>query len=496
MKKTKNLLKILGNHKQLLVISTFFTILYSLISLINHYYFRTAALDLGAYTNALFDYIHFQFNDSSVFKAIPENLLADHFDLYLILFAPFILLFKTYTLLILQIGFIIAGGIGVYKYFTLTSKHKRTRLLAALFFYMFFGIYSALSFDYHSNVVAACMVPWFFYFFKRRRYLGAILVFIFMLISKENISLWLGFICLGLLFEYRKDSKSLRYLSIFAMVSFLSFYLISVVAMPAISNAGVYPHFHYTVLGDSYSQSIGYLLSHPFTAIKLLFINHTSNLAADYVKLELHLFLLASGLYMLFWKPQYLLMLIPIFFQKLFHDQYIMWGIDAQYSIEFAPIMAIGIFSVIDSFRNYKTRNILFAIVIIGAISSTARLMDNTVAYTNKSKIRFYNPDHYQRDYPVGEVHSQISKIPNNATVSAQSPFLPHLALRDNIYCFPIINDAEYIIYSDMELTSPLTKQGFKLKVEEIRNSAEWEIFFKADFLVILKRRANGGIQE
>ncbi|MCC6817525.1 MAG: hypothetical protein IT245_01360, partial [Bacteroidia bacterium] len=60
-----------------------FTIFYALIAYVNHYYFKTFALDLGVYANALYDYAHFQMNDKGVYKVVAENLLSDHFDLYL-----------------------------------------------------------------------------------------------------------------------------------------------------------------------------------------------------------------------------------------------------------------------------------------------------------------------------------------------------------------------------------------------------------------------------
>src|SRR5690606_38738489 len=115
-----------------------------LISFVNHYYFRTYALDLGAYTNALYDYIHFQWNDSTVFKDVGENLLADHFDLYLIIFSPLSLIFGTYTLLIVQILFLLLGGVGVYAYFIASSKSKNIASYAAIFFYSFFGVFAAV----------------------------------------------------------------------------------------------------------------------------------------------------------------------------------------------------------------------------------------------------------------------------------------------------------------------------------------------------------------
>jgi uncharacterized membrane protein len=474
-------------NSQLIIIIAFFAIIYSLISLINHYNFRTYALDLGLYTNALYDYIHFKWNDSCVFKVISENLLADHFDLYLIIFSPLSLIFGSYTLLIVQITAILIGGIGVYKYFSIIQSNNNLSLFATIYFYLFFGIFSAVSYDYHSNVIAAMIVPWFFYYFRLKNYACTFILLLLLLVSKENISLWILFICLGLLFDYRKDKKAIRYLLVFASISIIYFLLVTYVVMPSISNNGTYPHFHYSALGNNSYEALKYLISHPIECIKMLFINHINHPSGNYVKLELHTFLLISGLFMLCFKPNYLIMLIPIYFQKLFHDNYIIWSIDAQYSIEFAPILTIGVFSVISKYKKRYLVNTLSAIVLIGTLISTIRTMDNTVVYTNKSKIRIYQPRHYKRNYNVKLIHKYINKIPQNAIISAQSPFLPHLALRDNIYLFPIVKDAEYIILSPKEDPYPISKEIFYSKMEKIMNSKKWQKFFENEDLIIFK---------
>ena len=125
----------LDKHSKVLILSCLFALLYSIISFINHYLFRTYALDLGAYTNALFDYAHLQWNDSSVFKLKSENILASHFDLLLIAFSPFYLVFGTYTLLVFQILFIILGGLGVYAYFNNDNRNQKLALLATCYFF-------------------------------------------------------------------------------------------------------------------------------------------------------------------------------------------------------------------------------------------------------------------------------------------------------------------------------------------------------------------------
>ena len=229
-------------------------------------------MDLGAYTNALYDYVHFQWNDSAVFKNVSENLLADHFDLYLFLLAPLSLLFGTYTLLIVQIAFLLFGGVGVYAYLLSSGKSKSIALFAAIFFYSFFGVFAAVSFDYHSNVIAASLIPWFFYFVRKENLIKGSIVLLLILVAKENMSLWLIFVCIGLAFEYRKNKYLRNYLIASSIFSSLYFVIITMLVMPWFSNGGMYPHFHYSVLGSSSSEAIIHLITHPIDSLKVLFI--------------------------------------------------------------------------------------------------------------------------------------------------------------------------------------------------------------------------------
>ena len=112
------------------------------------------------------------------------------------------------------------------------------------------------------------------------------------------------------------------------------------------------------------------------------------------------------------------------------------------------------------------------------------------IIFTSKSKIRFYQASHYKRDYNVKTVYYQLSKIPDNAIVSAQTPFLPHLSLRDNIYQFPIVKDAEYIIFSNKEVKYPLNEKAFSIEIKKILISNKWQTLFKSEDIVILKRKS------
>ena len=181
----------LGKRQKNITLASVFTVagvLYCLISLVNHFLFKTYALDLGLYTHAMYDYVHFRIDDCSMFKDVPQRVLSDHFDLYLVLFSPLIYLFGTYTLLVVQIVAVLLGGWGVYKLIGLYTDDDWMPLFASAAFLFSFGVIQPFGFDYHSNVVTAMLLPWLLYFIKQGRYGLASLFVVLFVIGKENMS--------------------------------------------------------------------------------------------------------------------------------------------------------------------------------------------------------------------------------------------------------------------------------------------------------------------
>ena len=474
---------------QLPAVVVFFAIIYSLITVVNHYNFRTYALDMGVYTNALYDYVRLQWNDSTICKPVAENLLSDHFDLSLFFIAPLSLLLGSYTLPLVQIFFVLLGGIGVYRYFMLNPKQAPIAIYATIFFYLFFGIFAALAYDYHGNVVSAALVPWFFVQLRRNKLLLAFLFLLAILFGKENMSLWMAFVSLGLLANHWRQPR-IRYFLIFAFFfSLVYFWMVLQVVMPALSNAGNYAHFRYDALGNTPGEAIGTILRHPIEVMKIMFTNHTGEPNGDYVKLELLLFLTACGLPLLILRPQYLVMLVPIFFQKLFSNFPVHWGVGYQYSVEFAPVMAIGVFSVVALIPNKYFKHLAAAVLVLLSVGTTQRLMNHTYQYVDKIYVQIFSGEHYKRNYSVKKMHQLLRLVPDDVVVSAQNAFVPHMALRDTIYQFPIIKDAAYIVLSEKENTWPMTVDAYVAHVEEIQNSGHWEVVHKDEDVLILKRK-------
>jgi hypothetical protein len=114
--------------------------------------------------------------------------------------------------------------------------------------------------------------------------------------------------------------------------------------------------------------------------------------------------------------------------------------------------------------------------------------MDSSIIYTNKDKIRAYKPSHYFRNYSTKSIREKLNEIPNNAIISAQSPFVSQLAYRDNIYQFPMIKDAEYILFSTQEDSYPLNEIDFRIEIQKINESENWIKEYEKDGFYIYKK--------
>src|ERR1035437_8125244 len=460
----------------------FFAIVYSLLSLVNHYNFRTYAYDLGLHNNALYDYAHFRFNNCTLLQPQLNNFLSVHFELFTILLAPFSYVFGTYTLLIFQIAAVLFGGFGVYKYIREISSSEKISFLAQLHFYFFYGIFSALNYDFHSNVIGAMFVPWFFYFFHLKKWKWAALIFILQISTKENMPLWMAFICAGASLLYWKDKTQRVASVIYCLLSVAYFVFIIKLVMPALANQEEsYGQIRdgYTAVGSSLGEILTTIFTKPVYIFKLFFLNHTGTPLGDYYKMETYIFVLLSGGILLFIRPQFIVMLIPIFAQKMFHNDFLKWGIGDHYSIEFAPICSVGAFYVSTKLQNKKWKIYAAYVITFLSLAMSIRSFDNSYTYFDRDRHRIYQEWHYKRNYDVAEAHQALKLIPDDAKVSAQSPFVPNLAFRNYIYQFPVVNDAEYIVFSYEESSYPLTKQSFAVQIALFMNSTEWKKIYE-----------------
>lgn len=471
----------------------FFGIVYSSVSLVNHILFRTYALDLGMFNQALHSFSRFR---QAIFTLDIEGgeltYFATHFSPISFLYVPFYYLFGSYTLLIIQILAILGGGYGIFRYSLISTGNRTLSHIVMIFFFGIWGIYSALSFDFHNNVVGAMLLPWFIYFLRRGKRWSCLIIFSLILMCQENMALWMVFITAGLLFLPGFKGKRERiFIASLLISSFIWFIIVMQIIGPALNPDRANQLSRYSHLGGSLPAIVLNIVGHPLQTARLLFANILEDEIYSGIKRELHLMVLLSGGIALIFRPQYLIMLIPVYAQKLFANDYALWGINYQYSIEFAPVLALAMVDTLSLIRKPVLKLAIMIMVTLVTYISTFSVTESRISkWYTRVNARFYSAEHYRTNIDIISVRRAIRLVPDNVPVSVNSELAPHLARRQKLYHFPIIKDAEYILLlQGNRSTYPLTEKEYREMITELRNSSEYLIENDDPDILILKVR-------
>ncbi len=457
-----------------LAISLLFFLIYCALSLLPHFYFQTNAYDLGIFNQALYHYSHFQLGPNTI-RTVPI-LLGDHFELILFLLAPFYWIFGTSTLLIVQIVSIHFAALGIYLFIKKQTKTKHLALVAITIFYLFFGIYQSLAYDYHNNVLGVMFLPWIFYFLSEKKFKLYYLFFFLFLISKENLALMGFFLGLSIIFFEPRENRKHGYLT--AGISVIYFILTIKVFIPYL-NHGNYDHWSYQALGANPLEAIQNIIFHPLKTFFLLFNNS--------LKQQTWLIFLASGGVLTLLKPRYALLCIPVFAQKFFSSNPNYWGHWYQYSIEFAPLIPISAVLFLDQLKFQKMKQIC----IIGIISINLLLSFGMSFFDGTRLTRIFNPSYYKPPSEKYQLETAMKLIPENASVSTQNTLVPHLTNRMKILLFPAVEESQYILLNENNKNLWPLMNVTELKNQErmlLLNNPKYQKIFEENGVTLYER--------
>lgn len=474
----------------------FFALVHLCIPLINHYNFKTFAFDYGVYNFAFYDFAHFRISYCPVYLVpYPITFLQDHVSFTLILLSPlyWILtpLFGTYSLLILQWALIISGGWASYRFVALKTGRPFMAVAAMLFYFTLYARFASYQSDCNLATMGAAIVPAFLYFFLADKKIPLLLSFIFLLSNREDFSLGLFFLCIMLAITYRRDAVKKRLALILAAISLLCFILVFRYVIPLFENEHwKFSLFNYSALGKGPMEALVFVCSHPLKTLEMLFVNHTGNPAGDGIKAEFYITWLVSGGFLLFYRPVYLIPLIPLIAKKMFNDNFLRWGIELYQGVEIASLMPVLVFSVLAELNIYKLQQLLATVVCgLTLFISFRCLKASTKKAYGFNKVDFLSSSFYNSDYDVRETRRLLRMIPDTAAVCASGRLLPHLALREHIYHFSYVDRSNYVFVYKTGHTFPLSQEEFTRYLDEMMLSGNWEILDESQNLLLLKRK-------
>ena len=417
----------------------------------NHMLFRTYGLDLGIYAQTAYDFGHLRVNDGTFYQWEPYSQLADHFDLLLALLGPLTWIVRAdWLLLVVQLLAVLSGASGLYLLTRDVTSSERTSILAMLMMLCQFGVWHALGYDYHSNVVAACQLPWLLLFLRRRRLGAATAVLVLMAVSKETVALWLCFVLVALLWDYRRERRVRRWLVAATAATAAYFIAATQVVMPALGDRASTGFWRYSWMGATTGEVARWMATHPVEVLRDMFTDFTPAADSGRLKMEFFVCALTSGVLFCLARPNYLLMLVPpVAMKMLSSDVTSFWGIAYHYNIEVCMVGCCAAVAVLarPQLQSRNLRTGIMAAATILALTTTLYTIGKPLTPIRKANVNILEGGHYrQGDFDVATVRQALSMIPDDASVCAVTPFTPHLAARDSAYIFPmgLAHDTEY----------------------------------------------------
>ena len=470
-----------------------------LIAVLNHFYFRTYALDYAIYNFAFYDFAHLRVSPVPAYiYPFPSTVLQDHFSLTLPILSPLYWLlnplFGTYSLLIIQWCFILIGALGTYKFLLRKTQNPYLPHLAAIYYFLMFGRYSANLNDVNLAIIGASLVPLLFYYFDTEKKWQALTVFLLLLLNREDYALWLFFIAVFFLVVYRK-SKGQRTIAIYlAIASVLYFLVVMKLIIPALETAErKYNLFDFSAVGNTPAEAFSFIILHPLKALALLFENQNGEAWHDGRKLEFYQVYLLSGAALLFLRPIFFLPFLPVLLRKMYDDNPLRWSIEGYYSIEFVSLLPLLVFWILSDFKKQSLQNTLAAalmlltsLVTVWKISS----LPHNAIVGQSNKYNFFSPEFYKPDLDMQQINYALSLIPKNEAVCATGRLLPHLAYREKVYYFPRHQNANYVLVLKKNDYWPLFANEFEAEITALRSSSDWQIKIEQEHILLFVRKS------
>ena len=390
---TKELVK-----NPIFLVHTFFFFLFFSIPALNHYYLRLPALDFGIANQAMFSYAGFNdYPSTLILQREQMPYLSLHFSLWVPILAPFSYVFGSYTLLLFQSLALVLAGFYLVKIARFLQIKNQIIPFLLIQFYSIWAVYAAISDGFHDNTLAACFVPALFLGFLKSNKKLIILAFLGILISKENMAIWMPALLVSFLISSNQIQKLWKFVACLILFDFIYFLVVTQVVMPMLNPLGKFEQIdRFSHLGKSFKEIIFYIFSHPVELFKMLFFSHIQPDEMENIKHEFWFVFLASGFFAVLFKPSLIIAFLPLLFQKLWNKEVVFWGINYHYGIEMAPLLSISIMLMLVYFKSEKLQLFIVSLVLISTISITYFKMQErkSVWYDEKKENIFYQINH------------------------------------------------------------------------------------------------------
>lgn len=414
------------------------------ITVLRYVNYTAPAYDFGIWVQ-MFHYMKTKFVPvTTVERSRLLSHFAVHFSPIYYLYLPVYMIFPyPATLQIMQAVTLVSGLVPIY----LLCKKKELSKGATAAFGIVFALFPALAtgcyYDLHENCFLVPMILWLFYFIEKDDMKGMIIFALLTMLVKEDAPVYVACIGLYVIFGKNKPIKGI------IVTAFAIVYFLVVTTLMKKYGLGIMATRY-----DNYGSSLfdviknfitnpGYVISECFKSVKYTFI--------VYMLMPLGFLPLISKHVSRF------ILLIPMLLVNLATDYQYQYNIFFQYSF---GVLAILFYLAIINYSDLseKARRFLCAF----AMCATILIMP----VCTLSRTYVIDTYHLTKD-KTETLDYMVNSIPKDASVSASTFFVPHLANRDVLYEYPgyyAHDDLTDYVILDIRYSQTSISDSFSLK--------------------------------
>lgn len=402
-----------------------FFIFINYITFSKHFNFHTYWFDLWIFDQAVYNYSQNQFPAWSSIRDLT-NIEADHFHPILIFYSLFYKIYASPLVLIfLQNLFFVLWWFWIYK----ISKFKLNIPIIwfwLVFLYLIFRWNAnALLFDFHPIVIAVSLFPWLFYFSIKKKWIYYFLLLIPILLSKENLCIYIVFFWI---YQFFIQKERLIWLASF-LIWASYFYLVMNYFMPLMWADSWIWYWSYDEVWANPKELIINFFTDPINFFSVVFSSIT--------KIVTYLHHLWSGLYLAIFTPL-IFFLIPSYAQKFISTREEFWTLNFHYSIDVFWVIAIWIIFFFVFIKSRFPKKHIDIILILWLF-----------IFINSFIINIYKSPLLKLNYSLENKETLlkfIDIIPTNSSISTQNAIAPHFSHNKETYIFPNLWNSQYVL--------------------------------------------------
>ncbi len=450
-----------------------FTIVFTLLMVRRHDAFRTFALDLAKFDQAIWNTLHGRFLFSTLEN---QSILANHFSPYMALLSPLFLVWSDVRILFLvQTAGLAIAGLLLFKIVRL--KHPTLAPWFLLAFYLNPALHEVALVEFRRVTLAVPFLALAYYaLYVRKRWLMA-LGLALALLCKEDVALLV--LMAGvylLLFERDWRWGVLLVLIGGAWALVVTFAVVPAFELPR-GGPRVYSQINtFCLEGDTYGEMLAYLGRNPLLLFQRMF-DRQGLLALWRVFMPL-------GLVLPFLAPDWLLMVVPWIVLMLMSctDMRKMGG---WYMASILP----GLFAAVAVALNRRSERVARWLVVLLVCAAIAGF----VLYSPAPLGGKYDPARYLVTDHARLAARVVDAVPDDARVAAQDPYVPHLSHREHIYLYPWVtigeDSVDYVLL-DRHLNSyPLQPHKMDSAIDDLVADTRYVVEMEADGIYLFHRQ-------